>query len=175
MLCCANATPERERVKPPKTRYATSGEARVAYQVVGQGPLEAEIRAEHDRLGLEGCVDLLGERSDAIRVMSACDGFVLASNNEGLPVAVMEALALGLPVVGTEVGGMPEAVDDTNGVLVPPRDPQALADALAALAADPERRIALAEGARRSSARFDISRTVARVEQIYTTVVKDVR
>lgn len=144
--------------------------ARVRIVAVGQGPLEAEMRAEHDRLGLAGRVELLGERADAVRVMSACDGFVLASNNEGLPVAVMEALALGLPVVGTAVGGMAEAVDATNGVLVPARDPRALADAMQALATDPSRRAALAAGARGSSGRFDVARSVERIETIYTEV-----
>jgi glycosyltransferase involved in cell wall biosynthesis len=137
---------------------------------VGQGPLEDEIRAEHRRLGLDGVVDLLGERADAVRVMSACDGFVLASNNEGLPVALMEAVALGLPVVATEVGGVPEIVDATNGLLVPARDPAALAAAIATLAADPDRRDTLAEGARATATRFDIARTVARIESIYATV-----
>ncbi len=142
---------------------------------VGQGPLEAEIRAEHHRLGLGDRVVLLGERADAVRVMSVCDLFVLASSNEGLPVAVMEALALGLPVVGTDVGGMTEAVDASDGILVPPRDPRALAGAIAELAAAPERRTRLAEGARRASARFDIRRTVARIEAIYTDVASPAR
>ena len=144
--------------------------APVRIVAVGQGPLEAEMRAEHARLGLAGRVDLLGERSDAVRVMSACDGFVLASNNEGLPVAVMEALALGLPVVGTAVGGMAEAINAGNGVLVPARDPAALADAMRALTTEPARRLELAAGARASSARFDIARSVARIETIYTEV-----
>ncbi len=137
---------------------------------VGQGPLEAEIHAEHARLDLDGVVDLLGERPDAVRVMSACDVFVLASSNEGLPVAVMEALAIGLPIVATRVGGLAEAVDDTNGVLVPPRDPVALADALGALAADPTRRARLGAGSTAAAAQFDIRRTVARVEAVYRTI-----
>jgi glycosyltransferase involved in cell wall biosynthesis len=134
---------------------------RVRIVAVGQGPLEAEMRAE-----------LLGERADAVRVMSACDGFVLASNNEGLPVAVMEALALGLPVVGTAVGGMAEAVDATNGMLVPARDPEALAAAMRALAEDPARRARLAAGAERSSARFDVARSVEQIEAIYAQVAR---
>ncbi len=137
---------------------------------VGQGPLEAEIRAEHARLGLEPILEIMGERADAVRVMSACDGFVLASNNEGLPVALMEALALGLPVVATAVGGVPEAIDARNGVLVPPRDPSALADAIETLVNSPERRGKLGAGARTCSARFDIRRTVERLEAVYRTV-----
>lgn len=140
---------------------------------VGQGPLEAEIRAEHARLGLEPIVEIMGERADAVRVMSACDAFVLASNNEGLPVALMEALALGLPVVATAVGGVPEAINADNGMLVTPRDPVALAEAMHALANDPERRRHLGEGARTSAARFDIRRTVDRLEAIYRTVAAD--
>ena len=137
---------------------------------VGQGPLEAEIRAEHARLGLKPILQIMGERADAVSVMSACDGFVLASNNEGLPVALMEALALGLPVVATAVGGVPEAINVENGVLVPPRDPAALADAIRELVNDPERRRRLGDGARASAARFDIRRTVDRLEAVYRSV-----
>ncbi|MGZ6886058.1 MAG: glycosyltransferase [Acidimicrobiia bacterium] len=139
----------------------------VRFLTVGQGPLEAEIRAEHARLGLDGVVDLLGERTDAVRVMSACDAFVLASSNEGLPVAIMEALALGLPVVATDVGGLREAVDACDGILVPARDPEALADAIAALRADPARRAELAEGAAARAEEFAVQRTVDRLEAIY--------
>jgi L-malate glycosyltransferase len=139
----------------------------IRFLTVGQGPLEAEIHAEHARLGLDGVVDLLGERADAVRIMSGCDVFVLASNNEGLPVAVMEALALGLPIVATAVGGLPEAVDDRNGVLVPARDPAVLADALDALAADPDRRARLGAGARERRTEFAVDRTVLRLDDLY--------
>ena len=146
---------------------------RLRILAVGQGPLEAEIRAEHARLDLASVVTLVGERHDAIRVMSGCDGFVLASSNEGLPVALMEALALGLPIVATAVGGVPEIVTpDENGILVPARDPAALADALAALAADPARRERFAVNAAASAARFDIRRTVARLEAVYRDAVE---
>ena len=87
---------------------------------VGQGPLEAEMRALHDELDLGDRVLLLGQRDDAMRVLAACDVFTLASDNEGLPVSIMEALALGLPVVATAVGGIPEAITDgVEGLLVP--------------------------------------------------------
>ncbi len=99
---------------------------------VGQGPLEAEMRALHEQLGLGDRVLLLGRRDDAVRVLAACDVFTMASDNEGLPVALMEALALGLPVAATAVGGIPEAVTDgVEGLLVPPTRPEALADAIA--------------------------------------------
>jgi glycosyltransferase involved in cell wall biosynthesis len=139
---------------------------------VGQGQLEAESRALHAQLGLGDRVLLLGRRDDAVRVLAACDLFTLASDNEGLPVAVMEALALGLPVVATAVGGVPEAVTDgVEGVLVPPKQPEALADALAALAADPERRAAMGLAASARSETFDIRVAARRLEDIYRQVL----
>jgi glycosyltransferase involved in cell wall biosynthesis len=139
---------------------------------VGQGPLEAEMRALHDRLGLGDRVLLLGQRDDAVRVLAACDVFTMASDNEGLPVALMEALALGLPVAATAVGGIPEAVTDgVEGILVAPKDPEALADAIAAITSDPDRRAAMAEAARRAGTRFDIRNAARHIEQLYRDLV----
>ena len=82
---------------------------------------------------------ILGYRPDAPRLTAAADLFVLASHHEGIPVAVMEALAAGVPVVATRVGGLAEAIDDgTSGRLVPVRRPELLADAIVELAADPD-------------------------------------
>ena len=147
--------------------------APVRLLAVGQGPLEAEMRALHVRLGLGDRVLLLGHRPDAVRVLAACDIFTLASDNEGLPVALMEAYALGLPSVVTAVGGIPGVVhDDVEGVLVPPKDPAALADGLEALAGDPSRRARLGAAASAASARFDIRRTVARLEAVYDSILE---
>ena len=119
----------------------------VRFVAVGQGPLEAEIHALHARLGLGDRLLLLGHRPDAVRVMAACDVFVLASLYEGLGVAVMEALALGLPVVATAVGGVPEVVEHgREGLLVPPGQPRELAAALVTLLTDAERRQRMARG-----------------------------
>jgi glycosyltransferase involved in cell wall biosynthesis len=143
---------------------------------VGQGPLEAEMRALHDRLGLGDRVLLLGQRDDAVRVLAACDVFTMASDNEGLPVAVMEALALGLPVAATAVGGIPEAVTDgVEGLLVPPKDPEALADAIATITGDDALRTAMGHAARRASERFDIRIATRRIEALYRELVGDVR
>jgi glycosyltransferase involved in cell wall biosynthesis len=150
------------------------GERGVPVRVVavGQGQLEAETRALHERLGLGDRVLLLGRRDDAVRVLAACDLFTLASDNEGLPVAVMEALALGLPVVATAVGGVPEAVTDgVEGLLVPPKRPDALADAIASLAADPARREAMGAAALARSGCFDIRVAARRMEGLYRELV----
>jgi glycosyltransferase involved in cell wall biosynthesis len=141
---------------------------------VGQGPLEAEMRALHAQLGLGDRVLLLGQRADAVRVLAACDLFTMASDNEGLPVALMEALALGLPVASTAVGGIPEAVTNgVEGLLVPPKDPEALAGAIAAITGDDARRAEMAAAARVEGERFDIRHAVGRIEQLYRDLVPE--
>jgi glycosyltransferase involved in cell wall biosynthesis len=140
---------------------------------VGQGPLEAEMRALHERLALGDRVLLLGQRADAVRVLAACDVFTMASDNEGLPVALMEALALGLPVAATNVGGIPDAVTDgVEALLVPPKQPAALADAIATLTGDDELRARMAAAALATGARFDIRNAVTRIEQIYRELAR---
>jgi glycosyltransferase involved in cell wall biosynthesis len=138
---------------------------------VGQGPLEAEIRAEHLRLGLGDRFRFLGYREDALRVLAACDIFTLASHYEGYPVALMEALAVGLPVVATEVGGVPDAVrQGVEGIVVPPGRPDVLAGALADVANDPVRRAELAEAALRRGRQFDIAGAVRAIEATYDRI-----
>ncbi len=144
----------------------------VAFRLVavGQGPLEQEIAARRNELGLLDQVVLAGFRPDAVAVIAACDIFVLASAWEGLPVAAMEAAALGLPIVATAVGGIAEQFGPTDAVLVPPRDPIALADALEAVIVDPLRRSELSAAARVTAKRFDVHRAtetlMARYEQL---------
>jgi L-malate glycosyltransferase len=141
----------------------------VRFVTVGHGPLEAEIHALHARLGLGDRLLLLGHRPDAVRLMAACDVFALASLHEGLPVALMEALALGLPVVATEVGGIPELVEhDREGLLVTPGRPRELASALVMLLTDSGRRQRMAKAAARRGAGLSIDTAVRRTEAVYT-------
>jgi glycosyltransferase involved in cell wall biosynthesis len=140
----------------------------IRFVAVGQGPLEAEIRAIHERLGLGDRFLLVGYRADAVRVMAACDVFVLASLYEGLGVAIMEALALGLPVVATAVGGVREVVEHgREGLLVPPGRPRELAAALVTLLTDDERRQRMAEAAAQRGALLSIDPAVRRTEAMY--------
>jgi len=140
----------------------------VRFVAVGQGPLEVEIRTLHAQLGLGDRFLLLGHRPDAVRVMAACDVFVLASHWEGLGVAVMEALALGLPVVATAVGGVPEVVEHgREGLLVPPRQPRKLAAALVALLTNADHRQQMGEAAARRGAELSIDTAVRRTEAMY--------
>lgn len=152
-------------------RVAATG-APVRFVAVGQGPEEAAILDLHRRLGLEGTLTLTGFRPDATRVLVACDLFCLSSRWEGLPVALMEALAVGLPVVATAVGGVAETVTPgREGLLVAPGDPDALAEAVLDLAADPDRRAAMADAAAQAAERFDIRRAVRRLEATYRALV----
>lgn len=146
----------------------------VRFVIVGHGPSEAQVRALHAQLGLGDRVVLLGHRPDAVRVMAACDVFVLASLNEGLPLAVMEALALGLPVVATAVGGIPEVVENgREGLLVPPGRPWELAAALVTVLTDAERRRRMAEAAARRGAALSIDAAVRRTEAVYQALARN--
>jgi glycosyltransferase involved in cell wall biosynthesis len=114
--------------------------------VAGDGPERA--RLERLVSGLEG-VELLGSRGDVPELIVACDAFALLSEAEALPMSILEAMALGRPVVASDVGGAAEAVlDGETGIVVPPGDPEAAAAALAALAADTERARAMGERGR---------------------------
>ena len=143
----------------------------VVFVAVGQGPLEGEIRAEAVRLGLGESFRLLGYHPDPLEVLAGCDIFTLASMAEGYPVALMEALALGLPVVATDVGGIPDALrSGIEGLLVPPSRPDLLGEALVVLAGDATRRAEMGEAAALRSGLFDIRRAAARIEAIYEQV-----
>jgi glycosyltransferase involved in cell wall biosynthesis len=126
--------------------------------IVGEGPdrprLEQEIRA----LGVTERVRLVGERYDVPQLLAEADVFALSSASEGMPVSVLEAMAAGLPVVSSRVGGVPElVVDGETGILVRPGDASALAAALSSLIADPaERRRLGAAGRARAEERFDL-------------------
>ena len=135
---------------------------------VGQGPLERDVKRHHEALGLGHRFRFLGHRDDVFRVLAACDIFALASLYEGYPVALMEALAVGLPVVATGVGGVRDAVrPDVEGLLVPPGRPDLLAAALEELALDPARRARMAASAMERGGQYDIVHAVRRIEAVY--------
>jgi glycosyltransferase involved in cell wall biosynthesis len=143
----------------------------VRFVAVGRGPQEAELRAIHARLGLGNRFLFTGFREDATRVMVAFDLFVLASHYEGLPLALMEALVLGVPVVATRVGGIPEGVTDgSEGLLVPRSRPDLLAHAVEMLARDPELRARMSEAAADRGRMFDIRGSTRTVEARYREV-----
>jgi glycosyltransferase involved in cell wall biosynthesis len=91
------------------------------------------LEARRDSLGLHDHVKFLGARNDVANLLIAADAFVMSSRTEGLPMALLEAMASGVPCVATEVGGIPELLGDQRGLLVPPGDPERLAEAMTSI------------------------------------------
>ncbi len=137
--------------------------------VAGAGPFEAAYREEVRSLGCEDSVRFLGFRKDISNVIAAADLVVLPSVAEAFGLVVAEALYLGTPIVATHVGGIPEIVEDgIDGVLVPPADTKALADAIVSLLGDSERRCRLANAGReRARERFSFEKMMRAYEQLY--------
>lgn len=137
--------------------------------LIGDGPEAASLRARARRLGLEGRVVFAGARPDAARWFAALDAYVSASRGEGLPLALVEAMAAGLPVIASRVPGHVDTVaDGDTGVLVPVDDPTALAAAAASLLAAPARAQALgAAGRTRARRDFSVDRMAAEIAEVY--------
>ena len=143
---------------------------RLRFAAVGQGPQQSRVADHHRRLDLGEDFLLLGQRSDIVDLLHSADMFVLSSHYEGLPIALLEAMAAGLPAVVTAVGGIPDVVrDGVEGRLVPARRPELLAAAIVELAADERARRQLAEGARQRAGDFDLGRSVERLQDRYTS------
>jgi glycosyltransferase involved in cell wall biosynthesis len=154
-------------------RIVADSDPSIRFVSVGQGPLQVDVEALHRELELGGVVTLTGHRPDATRLMAACDMFALSSQWEGLPVAIMEALALGLPIVATSVGGVAETfTDGVDARLVEPRDPVALADAILEVAHDAQLRAKLAAASDARAEEFDAARAQRRIEEIYRQVAR---
>lgn len=137
--------------------------------VAGDGPERARLEEGARRLGVADTVLFLGIRRDVPAVLTAVDVAVLSSDYEGSPLSVMEYMAAAKPVVSTRVGGVPELVqEDVHGLLVDPRDPEALAEAVARLLRDPALAKRLgAEGRKRQQREFSLEAMVGRIEDLY--------
>lgn len=137
--------------------------------VAGEGPQRDDLERQIVELGLTESVRLLGNRSDVAALLAECDMFVLSSIAEGMPLTLLEAMAAGLPVVATDVGGVASVVEQgVTGTLVPAGNPRALADALGAYSVDVALRRRHGDaGHARAVARFDLGAMVAAYTQLY--------
>ena len=141
----------------------------VRLQIVGDGPEMSRLQQAVAAQGLHRVVRLSGERADIPRSLATLDVFALPSLGEGMSNTLLEAMAAGLPVVATRVGGNPELVSDgTSGLLVPPRDKDALVEALSVYVESRElRRRHGAEGRQRILREFTVERMAAGYAGLY--------
>jgi glycosyltransferase involved in cell wall biosynthesis len=116
---------------------AVRGSFHTRLYLVGDGSERAMLEARRKALGLDERVTFLGARSDVSEILMAADAFVMSSKSEGLPMALLEAMAAGVPCLATGVGGIPDLFGDDRGLSVPAEDPLALAEAMAAIARSP--------------------------------------
>ena len=143
------------------------------FVVAGDGPLRRELVAMVESLNLKKRVHFLGFRSDASALMRSLDVLAVPSLTEGSPLVTLEAMAAGVPVVASAVGGIPDQIrHDKEGLLVPPGDTGALGDALLALLRDPARARRLGEaGRRRAASTFSHATMVRQIEDVYRGVL----
>jgi glycosyltransferase involved in cell wall biosynthesis len=141
--------------------------------LVGEGPLIAQMRALADSLGIGARVHILGQRMDVDQILARAQVGLLVTNYEGFPLSVLEAMRAGLPVVASNVNGVGEAVHDgETGYLVPRADVEQLRDRIGRLLAEPALRTGLgANGRRRYEQHFTLEQTVAKTFAVYREVL----
>jgi glycosyltransferase involved in cell wall biosynthesis len=144
-LCLARMEPQKRHDVLLDAWAALGGRDAVLW-LAGDGSLRHDLERRARALGIDGQVRFLGNRSDVADLLSAADLTVLTSDWEGMPIAVLESLAAGVPVIATDVDGVSEALADGGGVVVPRGEPKAVADALRALLSHADTRAAVAVG-----------------------------
>lgn len=151
-----------------------AGGARLRLVIVGDGPVRSECERLINELGLGEQIWLAGDRSDVAELMRAMDLFVLPSLGEGISNTILEAMASGLPVIATEVGGNPELVaPGRTGTLTPPADPEQMAQALLGYVDNPARGVQEGRAARAEiEARFSLDAMVSGYMSVYDRVMQ---
>jgi glycosyltransferase involved in cell wall biosynthesis len=151
---------------------AREGGAAARVAVVGDGLLRSQLENLAQSLGCADAVDFLGYRRDLPRIAAASDAALLTSDNEGTPVALIEAAAAGRPAVATDVGGVPDVVVEGAGLLAPPGDEAAIATRIAQIASDPDLRRAMGARARQHVAeKFTVDRLLDDVDLLYSRLL----
>ncbi len=179
LLCAANLVPVK-RHSDLVTAIALLRDRGVSIQLLlaGDGPLRQDIDQLVRRQALDSAVHLLGvvPHREVLSLLAngAVDASILASDIEGLPVFLVESLAHSVPCIGTTVGGVPELLGDGCGLLVPPREPAALADAIASLAGSTQFRARLgAAGQARAAREYDVRQVADRLTTLMSTTPCD--
>jgi len=156
------------------SRSPAHGEVR--FLLAGDGTMKERLAFEAQQAGISDHVHFAGHRNDVGALLSAGDLFVMPSVNEGMGLAIVEAMACSLPVVASRVGGIPEVVEDgISGILVPPDDAGALAAACCGLLLDPDARKRMgSEGEQRARARYDIHTLIENTAAVYRELMEGV-
>ncbi len=174
VLCVARLVPAKGQ------QYAIEALARLAARLpklhlvlAGEGPDRDKLSRLSSRLDLSGRVNFLGTRHDVPDLLAACDMYLQPSIKEGFCIAFLEAMATGLPCIGTKTGAIPAMLDfGKNGLLIPPGDPQAIAEAIETIAIDNGRREQLAQAARTAAqSRFSPIKQAADTVAVYQRVL----
>jgi len=144
---------------------------------VGDGPLRSELEDMIEELGLAENFVLAGFREDIPEVLAALDVLVLSSLREGLPMILLEGMAMARPVVATDIEGISEVVEhNRTGILVPPKDPQALAEGIITLLRDRDKARRMGQaGRKRVEERFSVEEMVRRTQEVYESVLEGTR
>lgn len=145
--------------------------------IVGEGPDKALCQLRVQELGIENNVQFLPWVSDITEIMKAFDIFVLPSKAEGMPWAVLEAMACAKPVVATAVGGIPEAVENgRTGILLPDSKPESIAEAVLSILNNPGRAVGMGQAARRRvEESFTTLQEMQKIEELYESVINSKR
>jgi len=140
--------------------------------IIGEGPLAEELKQQVSDLGIESSVKFLGQRKDIYKILSGMNLFVLPSLREGLGIAAIEAMAVGLPVVVTNVGGLPEVVrDGLSGLIVPPAEPALLAEKIIAIFKHPDKLMAMGRESRRLfEEKYKAESMAEKLEKLYMEI-----
>ena len=170
----ARLDPVKDQVGMIRAFSRVTSDSRAVLVVAGDGPSRPDLERTIATLGLEGRVRLLGERGDVPQVLAALDVFVLCSVGEGMSNSILEAMAAGLPVIATRVGGNPELViDEETGLLVEPLQPEGLAGALGRYLLDPALTARHGRAARnRALSKFSLDAMVADYAHLYARLLR---
>jgi len=160
---------KRLRDRAPGARFAV-----LIVGAVSNDRYHEALLAQHRKLDLAGEVRFLGFQKDIGAVYQAADAYVLPSRSEGMPMVILEAMMYSLPIIATRVGALPDIVTPETGVLVEPRTPAALAQAMFEIMTDPRRCLALGQGARRRAlAEYTVDRMTSRYLDLFERTVRE--
>jgi glycosyltransferase involved in cell wall biosynthesis len=144
------------------------------FLIVGEGPLKSKLKVKSEKLRVEDKVIFTGFRTDIKDILSAIDILVIPSLLEGFPMITLEAMAMEKPIIATNIDGITEQITDgTNGILIPPKDPSAIAQAIIRLINDRESGRKLGLAARKKvEQEFSVEKMVSKIEKVYLSLLK---